>query len=166
MSHTPEHQENPTAQPIKSDAPAQHNPQVQYIVTEQSLEGIGGWLMFWMVMFSIAGITQIILFFSIIDFGISSASSVSSLISSPLLAVGFILSTVLIALRQKLGQTIAIATIALAGFSGALNTILSMNSIGNSLAITAGGVLASLVVSGLVILYFVLSKRVQKTLTR
>lgn len=171
MSHTPEHkEESPEVATVTPEAPTpvQQPQNVQYIVTEQSLEGIGGWLMFWMVMFSIAGIAYIVMFFAMIDQGVSEPSSVATLIASPILAIGYILSTVLIAMRQKLGQTVSIATLAVAGLFTSLNVILVANEslYGSSLALIASGILVSLVTSGLLILYFVLSKRVQKTLNK
>lgn len=175
MSHTPEHEETTqpteavkTETPTPVQAPLQQNQNVQYIVTEKSLEGIGGWLIFWIAMFSLAGIGYIISFFALIEQGVSQPSSVASLIAAPILAVGFILSTVLISLRQKLGQTVTIATLAAGGLFTALNVILlsAESTYGDGLAVTAGGVIVSLVVSGLMILYFIISKRVQKTLTK
>jgi hypothetical protein len=171
MSHTPEHEaKTQPTEAAKTDTPAplQQSQNVQYIVTEKSLEGVGGWLIFWIVIFSLAGIGYIVSFFAFIEQGVSEPSSVASMIAAPILAVGFILSTVLIALRQKLGQTVTIATLAVGGLFTALNVILisSESAYGDGLAVTAGGVLVSLVVSGLMILYFIISKRVQKTLTR
>lgn len=157
------------AKPTTHEAQAPQ-PQVQYIVTEQSLEGLGGWLIFWMVVFAIAGLGYIVAFFAIFETAdyANVATTVTNAIFFPLLAVGYITSVVLMALRKKLARLVSIITLGVAGVASSVTVIVqsSTSYFAPSIAATVGLVLTALVGSGLIILYFVLSKRVQKTLTR
>lgn len=169
---TPEQQpaptpaEQPAAQP--QFAPQQSQPQqVQYIVSERSLEGVGGWLIFWIIVFILGGIGYIMVFFTGIEKGSTEATDILSMIFSPLLAIGFIGSAATIALRKKIGMWLSVGTLGLAGLFNVLNIIISASeSRDTSIAVTVGGILASLVFSGAMILYFFASKRVKQTLTK
>ncbi len=167
---TPEQQptQAPAPQPqfVPQQAQAQAQ-QVQYIVSERSLEGVGGWLIFWIIVFILGGIGYIMIFFNGIESGSTEATDILSMIFSPLLAIGFIGSAATIALRKAIGKWISVGTLGLAGLFSVLNIIITASeSRVTSIALTIGGVLASLVFSGAMILYFFASKRVKQTLTK
>src|SRR5680860_534399 len=62
----------PAPQPWGEQQPAKPA-QVQYVVAKQSLEGLGGCLIFWMVFFALLGLTYIGVFFSALGAGISTS---------------------------------------------------------------------------------------------
>jgi hypothetical protein len=158
----------PTPEAPRAQAPAQpaQAPQIQYIVTERSLDGIGGWLIFWIIVFSLTGVGFIIAFFAAISSGFTSGTDINAAIFTPFLAIGYIGSVVLIALRKKLARLTSVGTLALNGLFGAVGTIIAATTAAYAppLAVTVGGVLASLVIAGLISLYFLLAKRVTQTL--
>ena len=160
--------EQPAPQPPQPQfAPQQPQQQVQYVVSQQSLEGVGGWLIFWLIVFILMGIGYIMAFFSGIESGGTEATDILLMIFSPLLAIGAIGSATTIALRKKLGVWLSIGTLGLAGLYTILSIIVSASQNRyTSMAVTVGAVLASLVFSGAMILYFVASKRVKQTLTK
>lgn len=171
---TPTTQSTPQAAPAPTPPPQSSTPaqpgQVQYIVTERSLNGVGGWLIFWIIIFSIMGIGFVVSFFNAIDTAgyytdAAATSRTLLLIFAPLLGVGYLASTVLIALRKKLGQTASIATLGVTALYSVISALVAAGS-AISLGATAGGILASLIFFGLMILYFVVSKRVKQTLVR
>lgn len=169
---TPEQPAAPAEQPAAAApqfaAPqAQPQQQVQYIVSQRSLEGIGGWLIFWIIVFILGGIGYIMAFFTGIEDGGTRASDILLMIFSPLLAIGFLGSATTIALRKKLGVWLSVGTLGLAGLYSVLSTIISASQDQTtSIAITVGSILVSIVFSGAMILYFFASKRVKQTLTK
>lgn len=161
----------PTAQPAAPQppfVPQQGQPQqVQYVVSERSLEGIGGWLIFWIVVFILGGIGHITAFFSGIEAGSTEAGDIVMMIFSPLLAVGYIGSATTIALRKKIGVWVSAGSLGLTGLYSLINIIVTASQErSTSIAITIGGILVSLVIFGAMALYFFTSKRVKQTLTR
>lgn len=73
---TPEQQPTPAPAPEAPAAQPQFAPQqqqVQYIVSERSLEGVGGWLIFWIIVFILGGIGYIMVFFTGIEAGSTEA---------------------------------------------------------------------------------------------
>lgn len=163
-------EQQPVSQPAAPAQPQfvpQQPQQVQYVVSQQSLEGVGGWLIFWIIVFILMGIGYIMAFFTGIEAGGSKATDILLMIFSPLLAIGAIGSATTIALRRKIGVWISVGTLGLAGLYTILSTVIAASqSKYTSMAITVGGVLASIVFSGAMILYFFASKRVKQTLTK
>jgi hypothetical protein len=156
---------NPVAPPVQqwsAQPPAQA--QVQYVVAKKSLDGVGGWLMFWLVVFALCGLAYIATFFSVIGQSTFDAKSVLSLVFSVVLAVGFIASVVFIALRKKLGKLISVATIGVATLYAIINTIIISAQSSKSVSSVVGGLVIGAVIGGLAVLYFFVSKRVKETL--
>lgn len=178
-------------------APAtQPQPQVQYIVAEKSLKGVGGWLIFWLISFSLAAIVYIYTFFAamLIDDDSATAIKVILLIFTPILAAAYIASVVLISMQKRLGKLLALITLGISALYGVILTITTYvvgrseltdrcSSYSNSyyssystsscssgadqaLPMVIAAVLATLVAHGLVMLYFFLSKRVKETLVQ
>lgn len=140
----------------------QMQPQVQYIVNQKDLNGLGGWLMFYLILFVLFGLAYITAFFSAIS-AMTTPTMVVTAIFSPLIAVGSIASVVLIAMRKKLAVLVGAATFGVSGLYAAVNVIVSAKS-ETPIAVTVGGTLTSLVIFGLFALYFFVSKRVKQTL--
>lgn len=170
------------AQPTPLDLGAQP-PQLQYVVMQQSLQGVGGWLIFFMICFGFAALSYIMLFFMLMP-NISTAPSVIGLIFSPILAAGYIASIVTIAMQKRLGKLLTWTTLAISALYGTANAIATYAMVGDaaarldsymqatvasqttqkSLPLLVGSIIAMLTVHGLVALYFMLAKRVKETL--
>lgn len=140
--------------------------QVQYVVSQQSLEGLGGWLMFWVVVFSLCGISYITAFFNSIQYG-GTPTATLALIFTPVLAALFIASVVLIALRKKLGKWLSIGALGVSALYIMIGIIVAVSEAARvELAAVVGSILVNIVLHGLFALYFIVSKRVQLTLVR
>ena len=126
---------------------------VQYVVMAESLKGVKGWLMFFVVCF------QAIM-------NLSQPENVISLIFSPVLVVLAICAVVFITMQKRLGKWLAIATIATAGLGNVANAVVIYASGRSGVDVSAfiTGIVTMLIVEGLVILYFFASRRVKETL--
>ena len=159
-------------QPVQQQAPQQpgvpYQPpvQVQYIVSEKSLEGLGGWLIFWLVCFALAAIVYTMAFFGAIEKADGSASLALVLVFSPIITIASIASVVLIALRKKIGRWVSIGAFGVSALYFVVSVIVSMSATGSQIAANIGAILVVLLVHGLFALYFIVSKRVKLTLTR
>ena len=171
--------DDPKTQPVVTEQPAapveqpvqqwQNQPpvntQVQYVVQHQSVEGLGGWLMFWMVVFAITGVSYTASFFSTLGTGVGDAIGYVYLFFAPLMAIAYLASVVFIAMHKKLGRTLAISAIGLTALYAVISSIIDMvNNKNDNLGVAVGGLMTILIVSGLMALYFVVSKRVKATL--
>ena len=149
-------------------APAEQPKNVQYIVTEQSLNGLGGWLIFWLVIFGLAGLGEISGFASTLV-GADNPLKVVNLIFMPVLAIVNIASAVLIALQKEIGRKVAIGTLGLNALWSTITIIVSATSAGvdsQGMPGVVTGVIAAWVFAGLLSLYFFVSKRVKATLVK
>lgn len=173
-------------QPMQQTMPMQ---QVQYVVMQQSLKGVGGWLIFWLICFGVAAIGYIWAFFASM-LNLSAAVSIVMLIFSPILAVGYIASIVLISMQKKLGKIVTWATLGVSAISSVVTTIVGYVTVSRAvqsydgyssyydsystysyssvaekaLPMVIGAIIVTIVVHVLVALYFFLSKRVKETL--
>lgn len=175
----------PQEQPAATQQPQQfvQQPQ-QYVVMQQSLKGVGGWLIFWIIAFSLASIGYISAFFLALDGPsyLGDGAKILSLIFAPLLAVGFLASVVLIAMQKKLAKLVIFATLAVSALYNVISLIVGHISGGEvssrssyssysdydsgstGLAPLVAGILISIVVHALIALYFVMARRVKETL--
>ena len=169
----------PQAAPAPQPAPmpqGQQVQQVQYVVNTQSLEGLEGWLIGWLLYLGVCAIAGISTFFNLLQVGSVSSSYRSSISTSadnirmvsllflPFVAICAIATIVLIAQRKKLGVKASLAFIAL---SGAYSLILALvGSSGQAAAAVAGGICTTAVICTLQALYFFQSKRVKATLIK
>lgn len=163
-------QQPTTNQPAEApapQAPVQQPVQTQYVIQEQSLNGLSGWLAFWMVIFTIGGLGFIVSFFGAIETGTEEPASVLLMVFAPILAIAYITSTVLIALRKKIARWVSIGAIGLAGLYSAINVVISASE-ASEMPVTGivAGILTTLVLTGLMALYFIVSKRVHQTLVK
>ena len=168
---------------------SQTQPQVQYVVQEKSLEGIGGWLIFWLIVLGFDAVYGLIGFFgflSILVDGSIDTDGIVSLIFAPLIAAISICAIIFISMHKKAGKFMAIGMIGLTTLYATVLLIANMVSercdtvysyshyyeptcthMGASgIIFSVGMILVSWVVAGLFSLYFVKSKRVAKTLTK
>ena len=130
--------------------------QVQYVVAKKSLEGVGGWLAFWVVLAGLGGLGYIA---SALDGDSATALSTPAPLAM-LLGVALFATAVLIAMRKAIGKLVAIGTIAASG----LITIGTTLSDGADNAATV--IIVNALFAGLVALYFMQSERVKQTLTK
>lgn len=145
-------------QPTAPDTQAfSESPKVQYVVAQKSLEGVGGWLAFFVVVFALNAIFYLSQTFQT-PTGIHT-------FTSPILFAGYLASTVLIAMRKKTALWAVYATLILSFVVAVINMINS-NSSNLQPGAIIGGILVSLVGHGLLGLYFYVSKRVKATLTQ
>lgn len=140
---------------------------VQYVVAAQSLKGVKGWLLFFAVAFALAGVGYIGSFFDALS-DLGNASNVVGLVFMPFLAILSIASTVFIAMEKQFGKWLAVGTLALGALYSLINTIVAFLSDtgATTVPLLLSGILISLVIQGLVILYFFVSKRVKETLVK
>jgi len=167
-------QPNETNQPVQAPAPQQpwgEQPpakpsQVQYVVEKKSLEGLSGWLAFWMVVFSLAALGSLGTFFAVLNDGVNTPEKTIIAIFSPILGAAFLASVTLIAMRKSLGKWLSIASLGVAAIYSVLNIMIvpAEDATDNTVTMKIGSVVTSLVFSGLFILYFLVSKRVKATL--
>ena len=160
----------PTSQPTMSQ-----QPQViqQYVVQEKSLQGLGGMLIFWMIVFSLVAIGEIYAFAAALSSGSElGACKVVTLLFAPLLAIGYIGLTVLIALQKKLAVAVSFIVFGISALFAVVSGITTFAS-GASETSSSGAsgiplliaqILVSLLIYGLFALYFLVSKRVKQTL--
>jgi len=159
---THNHQAAPQPQPV-APPPAQPQ-QVQYVVSERSLHGVGGWLAFWLVIFSILTISGIYSFVTAIS-GEGSGDTTMQAIFMPLLAIGSGATVVLVAMQKQLGKLVATGTIGVWALYSMISVMTDTDP-SKTVALKTASVLANVVLFGLIVLYFWTSKRVKQTLTK
>lgn len=185
----PEVNAQPVQQPVAVQ-PGQPGVSVQYVVQEKSLVGVGGWLIFWLIvlgMYALYGLIFTFVFIAALVGGSSDPSLIVATIFAPLIAASFIATLVLITMQKKLGKLmawIAFGTVALfvtvmcivamvreyctQSFSyytySYTPTCSHMEASG--IVMMIGLIITAWVGAGLVSLYFLKSKRVALTLTK
>jgi hypothetical protein len=189
----------PVAVPTPNNAPSNQSwpdqtpqpAQIQYVVAQQSLDGIAGMLVFWIVVFSLTAITMASTFFAYAfnpELN-STGSGIVTIIFAPLIAAACLYAVFLIASRKKLAIKVSIAAIGIMVLQSIISTIVIsatastiiddlsressmptetlIQATQSSLVGTAiGAIVATLVYGGLVALYFLTSKRVKQTLVK
>lgn len=151
---------------------AQPQQPMQYVMMQQSLKGVGGWLMFFIVWFGLVALGQIAMFFvSMMD--LSLPSNVVSMIFAPILAGGYIASLTLLAMEKRIGKILSWVTIGVSAIYSIVNMIVLFAAAGvdsTGARMTVVGLLSFIAISvalhSLMALYFVLSKRVKETLVK
>ena len=139
---------------------------VQYVVMAQSLKGVRGFLLFFVICFVLAGLGYISSFFVSLD-SLSSATNIVSAIFSPFLAVLYIGAAVYITMQKVLGRWLAVAALGTGALYSAINTVVVYVTGGSTVGSVTGLIsvmIVGLTLQGLLILYFFASKRVKETL--
>lgn len=143
---------------------------VQYVVMAPSLKGVKGWLAFFMVILAIDALIYVGVFFNSL-LNLSVATSVISAIMAPIIVALSISAVVTINMQKKLGKRLAIATYLVTLLHSVINIIVTNVGVpGNGFDTTTdivnaiSGLTSQVIVSGLLCLYFCVSKRVKETL--
>lgn len=139
---------------------------VQYVVMAESLKGVKGWLLFFTVCFALSGLGYISTFFTSMT-NLEMATSVLNLVFAPILAAAAITTTVFIAMQKKLGKWLAIGTLGLFALYSVIGSIVSFasgTSSADSAPLLISAIITGIVLEGLLMLYFFVSKRVKETL--
>lgn len=131
----------------------------------ESLKGVKGWLMFFVICFVIGGIGNVGMFFQAV-MNLSQPENIITLIFAPILAVLSICAVVFITMQKRLGKWLAVAALITAGISNTASMIALHTSgkSGEDTPTLIGGIITILILEGLVILYFFASRRVKETL--
>lgn len=159
---TPEQQQVPyQQQPVQQQYFAQPNAApVQYVIAQQSLKGLRGWLLFFTIVSGLAALGYVGMLVN--TFSTFSADKVADVIFLPLLLAAAVASVVLVALEKQIAKYVFI------GFYGVayLHSVISSIIVGTEVAT----LITSIIVGGLwvlfVSLYFMTSKRVKETLIK
>ena len=176
MMQTPM-QPQPQMQPQMAPQPmpgqyAQPQQPMQYVMMQQSLKGVGGWLMFFIIWFGIVALSDIAMFF-IAMMNLSLPSNVVAMIFTPILAGGYIASLVLLSMEKRIAKILSWITIGVSAVYSIVNMIVlfaagGVDSTGARVTVFAllSFITLSVAVHSLMALYFVLSKRVKETLVK
>ena len=176
MMQTPM-QPQPQMQPQMAPQPmpgqyAQPQQPMQYVMMQQSLKGVGGWLMFFIIWFGIVALGQIAMFF-VSMMNLSLPSNVVSMIFAPILAGGYIASLVLLSMEKRVAKILSWITIGVSAIYSIVNMIVlfaagGVDSTGERVTVFTllSFITVSVAVHSLMALYFVLSKRVKETLVK
>lgn len=162
---------------------------VQHGVIEGAYTGVEGWLMFFLIVFSIAALGHGWAFFGAVLL-LSTSINLVTLVFSSLLFVGYIATVVTIVMQKRVGWVLAWVVLAMSAVysvvsatigylvaSDAAHTLQAgpqyeqsarsaLESVSDSLPMVIGSVVVSLVVHGAIALYFMRSRRVKATLVR
>jgi hypothetical protein len=162
----------PTPQAAQSWDNAQYQqPQnVQYVVMQKALQGVGGWLAFFVVVFCLAAVGYMSYFFSALSSmvgGSGGAIDIVNLIMSIPVAAVAATAAVLISLQKKAGKSLSFAALGVMAVTQVLNNIIIIAESGvDSAVIGFGNIIVGLIIYTLVGVYFVASKRVKATLVK
>lgn len=134
---------------------------VQYAVVAKSLKGVGGWLLFWVIVFALSAVGYITAFFRGLDGGQN--NDLVTVLFSPVLTGLAIASVTLIVMQKKLGRYISIAFIGASTLYGIIHAIANRTAL-DSTADIVGQIAGSILGGGLLAAYFIASRRVKETL--
>ncbi len=159
---TPQQQQAPyEQQPVQQQYFAQPNAApVQYVVTQQSLKGLRGWLLFFTIVSGLAALGYAgMLVNTLADF---SSDKIADAIFFPILLAAAVASVTLVALEKKIAKYVFIGFFGAAFVYGLISNIIT--------GVEAAALISSTLVGALwilfVTLYFLTSKRVKETLVK
>ena len=146
---------------------------VQYVVTQKSVQGVGGWLAFFVVMFAFTGLGYITNFFSSLATAVQtsepSGDTILTLVFALPLAALFIATLVFILQEKKLGRLFAWISFGTVAVYMILNSLVDMADTSDTafnVSVALNGTFVAIVSMGLLSLYFSFSKRVKATLIK
>lgn len=168
----PTHDQSPVTQQADQQYFAQSGTQpVQYVLAAKSLKGVQGWLQFFVVILVLLSLGYINSFFGSLNH-LSDPVAVVTMIFSPIIATLALLAVAFITMQKKLGKWFAAGTY-LANTLFLLIKSITVFSVTSSsysgrgpgsLPQLLGSVVTTIVVGGLLISYFFVSRRVKETL--
>ena len=138
---------------------------VQYVVMAESLKGVKGWLLFFTVCFGLAGTAYVTAFFGAMN-DLGNASNIVMLIFAPILAALSIAAAVTISMEKVVGKWLAVTTFGVAAIYGVISSIIGIATLVGDVSMLMSGIIVSLIIQGLVMLYFFTSRRVKETLIK
>jgi len=159
---TPEQQQVPyEQQPAQQQYFAQPNAApVQYVIAQQSLKGMRGWLLFFTIVSGLAALGYVTMLVS--TFADFSVEKTADVIFLPLLLAAAVASVVFVALEKRIAKYVFIAFYGVAYLYGIIsNAVMGMDVAALVSAILVGGLWVLFVT-----LYFLTSKRVKETLVK
>ena len=192
LTPEPESGTQPVApQPVQQPQMQQpQTQQVQYVIQEKSLTGVGGWLIFWLIvlgMYALYGVIFTFVWISALVGGSSNPNLVVATIFTPLIAASFIVTIVMITMQKKLGKIMAWTSFGLLALFSTVMAIVAMareyctsyssyyyssytptcsHMQASGIVMMIGLIITAWVGAGLVSLYFLKSKQVEATLTK
>jgi hypothetical protein len=150
-------------------APPQVVQQVQYVKMEKSQKGVAGWLLFFLICFVLSGLGMLSKMIYAFFTPVNSTEDVIAAIFAPLIFASALAAVVFIALQFRAARFVAITAYAIYAIYAATALIASAVESGAKDSAMAGviiGVLTLVIISGLLALYFVISRRVKETLVK
>lgn len=148
---------------VQQAVPQQPGQSVQYIVAQKSLQGVGGWLVGWIIWLALNAFSAIWVFFGLLESGTDGTAGTLSLVFAPIIAVLSIAAIVTITQQKLLGKQ---ASLAFIGTNGLYALLLVIAGDLDSSAAIAGSIAGIGLVCGLQALYFFQSERVKQTLIK
>ena len=148
--------------PFEPQVAPQAGQPVQYVVTQQSLRGIGGWLAFAIVVLGLIGIGNIV---SALGGGSSSSASSNTPIDTLfgiLIGIAFLATTVLLAMQKKIGIMAAYVSLAISATYGVITALINTSE--KPAGEVTGYIIGTVLIYALIALYFRNSRRVKETL--
>ena len=174
MAETPKHQPDQYAQPTpeQQQVPYEQQPAqqqyfaqpnaapVQYVIAQQSLKGLRGWLLFFTIIAGLYALGTIGIFVeSVANF---TSTQIADVILTPFLFASAVAAIVLTALEKKIARFIFIGMFVLAYLYGIVTNAVT----GVQASELVSGILVGGLMVGLISLYFMTSKRVKETLVK
>lgn len=170
MSKDIQHTENPPVQPAQTPAAPEAPAPVQYVLTKKSLDGVGGWLVGWLIWLVVLLVLGISGFFSALN---ASGGEFSNgilvgvyLFFWPLIILSAVAAIICIAMRKKLGKLLSLANIAITGLFWVVGVSTAHLSATDSSVTRPAALCLVIVLCSLQALYFFQSERVKQTLTK
>ena len=175
-------------QPIQQ--PMQPGVSVQYVVQEKSLVGVGGWLIFWLIVlgsYALYGVFFTFVFIAALVGGSSDPNLIVATIFAPLIAASFITTIVFITMQKKLGKIMAWVSFGTVALFATVMCIVAMvreycsssysyysysytptcsHMDASGIVMMIGLIITAWIGAGLASLYFLKSKRVALTLAK
>lgn len=142
----------------------QQNQQVQYVVTQQSLRGVGGWLLFFVILFGIFTLGYLGLFGSALDGDSDGGKRILDLVLTPFMAIGFLACVVLISMQKKVAVLAVWVTLGLSALYNSISSIIGADN--DKIGGTIIGIVINIVLYALLGLYFYQSRRAKETLIK
>ncbi|USN96902.1 MAG: hypothetical protein H6797_01755 [Candidatus Nomurabacteria bacterium] len=125
---------------------------------------VGGWLLFFAIVFLLSGVGEVYLFFSTLSGGANNTQELMQLLFAPLLALELFVSASLIFSMKKSALQVVYITLGTMAVAGIINNIVAGDGVDNGLRFI--GFVTGPAIYAAWALYFKQSVRVKKTLVK